>query len=148
MKIVLAADHGGYERKNVIRDWLEEEGYQVEDLGTHSSESVDYPEYGRKAARRVQEGQADRGIIFCGSGIGIGIAANRLKGIRCANVYEPYSAQLSRQHNNANMISLGARIIGEDMTKEIIKVFLTTEFEGGRHQRRVDKLDDLEERGR
>lgn len=145
MKLVLGADHGGYRRKEAIKAWLKEEGYEINDVGTYSEESTDYPAFGHQAALEVQAGQADLGIIFCGSGIGIGIAANKVSGIRCATVSEPYSARLARNHNNANMIALGARIIGLDMTKEIIRAFLGAEFEGGRHERRVGQIEDIKE---
>ena len=112
------------------------------DVGTDSAESVDYPLYGKAAAKKVAEGSCERGILICGSGLGIGMAANKVKGIRCAMVSEPYSAKLSRRHNDANMISMGARTIGGDMMKEIADAFLETEFEGGRHARRVAMIEE------
>lgn len=141
MRIAIGSDHGGFERKEVLKEYLEAKGHEVEDVGCHSTESVDYPEYAHKAAKKVQSGDCQFGILVCGSGIGIGIAANKVPGIRCAIVSEPYSASLARAHNDANMISLGARIIGEDMSKAIVKAFLEGQFEGGRHIKRVEAIE-------
>ena len=140
MRIALSADHAGYEMKDVLADWLRGDGHEVIDLGTNSSESVDYPRYGAILAEALAEGRADRGITVCGSGIGVAIAANRNPACRCAQVAEPLSAALARQHNDANAIALGARLIGIEMAKAIVTAFLTSEFVGGRHQRRVDQL--------
>ena len=140
MRIALAADHAGYLLKDELVRWLREQGHEVADLGTNGPESVDYPEFGRKLARSVAAGEADRGIAVCGSGIGISIAVNREPHCRCARVDEPLSAQLSREHNDANVLALGARLIGSDMAKACVGAFLDTEFAGGRHQRRVDQL--------
>ncbi|MBA3730186.1 MAG: ribose 5-phosphate isomerase B [Sphingomonas sp.] len=140
MRIALSADHAGYELKDVLAAWLQQIGHEVLDLGTNSSESVDYPDFGARLGRAVASGDADRGIAICGSGIGIAIAANRDPGCRCAQVNEPLSATLARSHNDANAIALGARLIGPDMAKACVTAFLATEFEGGRHQRRVDML--------
>ena len=140
MRIALAADHAGYELKDVMARWLREGGHDVLDLGTNGPESVDYPDFGARLGRAVASGDATRGIAICGSGIGIAIAANRNPGCRCAQVNEPLSASLARTHNDANAIALGARLIGVDMAKACVTAFLTTEFEGGRHQRRVDML--------
>ena len=142
MKIAMGADHGGFRRKEALKAYLEEKGHTIVDVGTDSTDSVDYPEFGKKAAELVASGECERGIVICGSGIGIGIAANKVKGIRCAMVSEPYSAALSRRHNNANMISVGARTIGGDMTKEIADVFLEEPFEGGRRVRRVEAIEE------
>ena len=141
MRIALSADHAGFELKDLLAAWLADEGHEVIDLGTNSADSVDYPDYGARLARAVASGDADRGIAVCGSGIGIAIAANRNPGCRCALVSEPLSATLARTHNDANAIALGARLIGPDMAKACVTAFLTTEFEGGRHQRRVDMLN-------
>lgn len=143
MKIAIGSDHGGFERKESLKKYLEEQGHEVIDVGTNSTDSVDYPEFGHAAAKKVQSGQCEFGVIICGSGIGIGIAANKIPGIRCAIVSEPYSASLARAHNNANMVSIGARLIGEDMSKIIVKTFLETEFEGGRHLRRVESIEEI-----
>jgi ribose 5-phosphate isomerase B len=141
MRIALSADHAGYELKDQLAAWLSETGHEVIDLGTNSADSVDYPDYGASLARAVASGDADRGIAVCGSGIGIAIAANRNPGCRCAQVNEPLSASLARTHNDANAIALGSRLIGPEMAKACVTAFLTTEFEGGRHQRRVDMLN-------
>jgi ribose 5-phosphate isomerase B len=140
MRIALAADHAGYKLKDELADWLKELGYHVTDLGTNGPESVDYPEYGARLARSVATGGADRGIAVCGSGIGISIAVNRDPHCRCARVDEPISATLAREHNDANVLALGARLVGSDMAKACVSAFLTTDFAGGRHQRRVDQL--------
>ena len=143
MRIALAADHAGYLLKDELVQWLREAGHDVTDLGTNGPESVDYPEYGAKLANAVASGKAERGIVVCGSGIGVSIAVNRNPGCRCARVDEPLSATLSREHNDANVLALGARLIGSDMAKDIALAFLNTQFAGGRHQRRVDQLSNL-----
>ena len=140
MRIALAADHAGYLLKDELVRWLREQGHEVSDLGTNGPESVDYPEYGRRLAHAVAAGEAERGIAVCGSGIGISIAVNREPRCRCARVDDPLSAQLAREHNDANVLALGARLIGSDMAKACVMAFLGTEFAGGRHQRRVDQL--------
>ena len=141
MRIALSADHAGFELKDHLAAWLSETGHEVIDLGTNGPESVDYPDFGARLGRAVANGDADRGIAVCGSGIGIAIAANRNPGCRCAQVAEPLSATLARTHNDANAIALGSRLIGPDMAKACVAAFLATEFEGGRHQRRVDMLN-------
>jgi ribose 5-phosphate isomerase B len=140
MRIALSADHAGVELKDLLAAWLAETGHEVIDLGTNGPDSVDYPEYGARLAQCVASGEADRGIAICGSGVGISIAANRHPGCRCALVSEPLSATLARNHNDANAIALGSRLIGPDMAKACVTAFLAAEFEGGRHQRRVDLL--------
>ena len=140
MRIALAADHAGYKLKNELAVWLRELGYDVHDLGTNGPESVDYPEYGAKLAREIATGAVDRGVVVCGSGIGISIAVNREPHCRCARVEEPVSAALAREHNDANVLALGARLIGSDMARACVAAFLGTDFAGGRHQRRVDQL--------
>ena len=140
MRIVLTADHAGFEMKDQLADWLRADGHEVIDLGTNGPESVDYPRYGALLADALADGRADRGITVCGSGIGVAIAANRNPACRCAQVAEPLSASLARQHNDANAIALGARLIGLEMAKACVTAFLTSEFLGGRHQRRVDQL--------
>ena len=142
MRIALAADHAGYKLKDELVTWLRELGHEVDDLGTNSSESVDYPQYGAKLARVVATGAADCGIAVCGTGIGISIAVNREPHCRCARVEEPVSAALAREHNDANVLALGARLIGSDMAKACVSAFLGTDFAGGRHQRRVDQLSN------
>jgi ribose 5-phosphate isomerase B len=140
MRIAIASDHAAFDLKARLREWLIEEGHEVADLGTDSPDSVDYPDYGYKLADVVADGTAERGVALCGSGIGISISVNRNPGVRCALVSEPLSAALAREHNDANVIALGARLVGIDMAKACIEAFLGTDFGGGRHQRRVDKL--------
>ncbi len=144
MRIAIAADHAAVSLKDRLAVWLREGGHDVLDLGTHGSDRVDYPDYGHALGDAVATGRAEYGVALCGSGIGISIAANRNPGCRCALVSEPLSAALARQHNDANAIALGARLIGEDMAKACITAFLSAEFEGGRHQARVDKLSAKE----
>ena len=143
MRIALAADHAGYLLKDELAQWLRDAGHEVTDLGTNRPESVDYPEYGARLANEVAAGRAERGIVVCGSGIGISIAVNRNPACRCARVSDPLSAQLAREHNDSNVLALGARLIGSDMAKACAAVFLDTDFAGGRHQRRVDQLSQL-----
>ena len=140
MRIALAADHAGYLLKDELAQWLREQGHDVTDLGTNGPESVDYPEYGAKLGSFIGLGKAERGIAICGSGIGISIAVNRNLECRCARVDDPLSAELARKHNDANVIALGARLIGVDMAKACVDAFLNGEFDGGRHQRRVAQL--------
>jgi ribose 5-phosphate isomerase B len=143
MRIALAADHAGYLLKDELVRWLREQGHEVNDLGTNGPESVDYPEYGARLARAVASGDAERGIAVCGSGIGISISVNREPRCRCARVDDPLSAALAREHNDANVLALGARLVGSDMAKACVAAFLDTTFAGGRHQRRVDQLSNL-----
>ena len=143
MKIALAADHAGFGLKDELVAWLREQGHDITDLGTNGPDSVDYPEYGAKLARTVGSGEAERGIAVCGSGIGISIAVNRDGRCRCARVSDPLSAALAREHNDANVLALGARLIGSDMARACVAAFLGTGFAGGRHQRRVDQLSTL-----
>ncbi|GAA3889782.1 ribose 5-phosphate isomerase B [Sphingomonas limnosediminicola] len=143
MRIALAADHAGYQLKDELVHWLREQGHDAIDLGTTGPESVDYPEYGRKLATAIASGEAERGIAVCGSGIGISIAVNREPRCRCARVDDPLSAQLAREHNDANAIALGARLIGSDMAKACVAAFIDTDFAGGRHQRRIDQLSQI-----
>jgi ribose 5-phosphate isomerase B len=144
MRIALSADHAGFDLKDELVTWLREAGHEVLDLGTNGPESVDYPKYGELLASAIERGEADRGIAVCGSGIGIGIAANRNPACRCAQVAEPLTAALARTHNDANAIALGSRLIGPEMAKACVAAFLDTEFEGGRHQRRIDQITALE----
>jgi ribose 5-phosphate isomerase B len=143
MRIALAADHAGYLLKDELAQWLREQGHEVTNLGTNGPESVDYPEYGAKLAMEIALGKADRGIAVCGSGIGISIAVNRNLECRCARVSDPLSAELAREHNDANVLALGARLIGSDMAKACVSAFLDTDFAGGRHQRRVAQLSQI-----
>lgn len=139
-RIAIASDHAAFAMKAELAIWLREAGHEVLDLGTNGPESVDYPDYGYALGKAIAEGRADTGVALCGSGIGISIAVNRVAAARCALVSEPLSASLARQHNDANVIALGARLIGIEMARACITTFLDTEFLGDRHQRRVDKL--------
>ncbi|QDP20197.1 ribose 5-phosphate isomerase B [Sphingomonas xanthus] len=143
MPIALAADHAGYVLKDELAAWLRDSGHEVLDLGTNSADSVDYPQFGARLAHAVASGEAQSGIVVCGSGIGISIAVNRNPACRCARVDDPLSAALAREHNDANVLALGARLVGPDMAKACVAAFLGTEFAGGRHQRRVDQLSNL-----
>ena len=143
MRIALAADHAGYPLKQELAEWLRGQGQDVLDLGTNSNDSVDYPRFGTLLADAIANGDAARGIAVCGSGIGISIAINRNAACRCARVDDPLSAGLAREHNDANVLALGARLIGSDMAKACVTAFLGTDFAGGRHQRRVDQLSTL-----
>ena len=144
MKIALGCDHGGYELKQFIMKTLEKLGYEYEDFGCYSLESCDYPDFGAAAARSVAEGKCDRGIVICTTGIGISIAANKVKGIRCAHCADTLEAQLCRQHNNANMMAIGAGFTGPKLAAAMVETFLSTAFEGGRHARRVALMDAIE----
>ena len=143
MRIALAADHAGYPLKDELVQWLRDTGHEVLDLGTNGPDSVDYPRFGALLAEAIASGQADRGVAVCGSGIGISIAVNRNPACRCARVDDPLSAALAREHNDANVLAMGARLIGHDMAKACVAAFLGTDFAGGRHQRRVDQLSQL-----
>ena len=144
MKIALGCDHGGYELKQHIIKVLEKLGYEYEDFGCYGLESCDYPDFGAAAARAVAEGKCDKGIVICTTGIGISIAANKIKGIRCAHCADSLEAELTRRHNDANVMAIGAGFTGSVLAKRMTDVFLSTEFEGGRHARRVGKLDAIQ----
>ena len=143
MKIAIGCDHGGYELKLAVKKHLEEKGYEVVDYGCHSTESVDYPVYGEKVGRAVAGGECELGVLICGTGIGISLAANRVHGIRAAVCSESYSAELTRRHNDANMIAFGARVVGEGTAYAILDAFFGAQFEGGRHAQRVAMLDEI-----
>ena len=143
MLIAIASDNGGFELKETIRKHLAQRGEKVVDLGTSSTESVDYPIFGKACAEAVASGKAERGIVVCGTGIGISIAANKVKGIRCGLCTSVEMAQLTRQHNNANMLALGGRTTEPELALQIVDAFLDTDFEGGRHKRRTDMLDNM-----
>ena len=142
--IAIASDHGGYNLKEHIKAYLTAQGKSVKDFGTDSLASCDYPIFGRAAAEAVASGECEKGIVICTTGIGISITANKVKGIRCALVGDLMSASLTRQHNDTNMLALGAAVTGPMLAEKIVDTFLTTEFEGGRHQRRVDLMMDIE----
>jgi ribose 5-phosphate isomerase B len=141
MKLGVGSDHGGYELKEFIKSQLEDSGYEVVDYGTFNGQSVDYPDVGKVVAHAVVDQEVDYGFVFCGTGIGISLAANKVAGIRCALVSEEFSAKMSRAHNNANMLAMGGRTVGPELAWSIMQVFLKTEFEGGRHARRVGKIE-------
>lgn len=145
MKIAVASDHVGIELKPTIIDYLKELGYEVVDFGPQSSERTDYPKYGKLVAEEVAGGKADAGILICGTGVGISISANKVKGIRAVVCSEPYSAQLSKQHNDTNVLAFGSRVIGSELAKMIVKAWLDAEFEGGRHANRVKMVGEIED---
>lgn len=145
MKVAIGADHAGYETKEKIKRVLDEMGIEYEDLGTYSTEPVDYPDFGAAVGKKVASGEADEGIVICGSGIGIAIAANKIKGIRAAQAWNEETARLARQHNNANVLAIGARVLPEEEIHKILKAWFEAKFEGGRHTRRIEKIKQLEE---
>jgi len=144
MRLALASDHGGFELKEAVRGWLQEWGYQVVDLGTHSPESVDYPDYIALAAAAVSRGETDRAVVLCGTGIGASIVANKFPGVRATLCHDIYTARMSRLHNDSNVLAMGGRILGADLAREMLKVWLETPFEGGRHERRLRKVAEIE----
>ena len=146
MKIALGTDHGGFQLKEQIKGHLIGKGYEVLDLGCNSTESVDYPEYGRAVGEAVTEKKADCGIVVCGTGIGISIAANKVKGVRAALCTNTTMARLTREHNDANILAMGERVVGTGLALDIVKTFINTEFEGGRHQKRIDKISQIEKK--
>ena len=143
-KIVMASDHAGFYLKNTLVEQLKNDGYDVEDAGTYSKDSCDYPVFAEKACRYMLDGKAELCILVCGTGIGMSMAANKVKGIRAACCSDTYSAKYTRLHNDANVLCMGARVVGEGLAYEIAKVFLETEFEGGKHLRRVNMISDIE----
>jgi len=145
-KVIVGCDHAAVEAKAVVVTELQRLGYKVEDVGAHSSDSVDYPDYAARVAEAVATGESWRGILLCGTGIGMAITANKVPGIRAAVVRDVGDARMSRLHNDANVLALGGRVLGEDLMQEITRVWLSTEFEGGRHQRRIDKITTLEKK--
>ncbi|MEX2785557.1 ribose 5-phosphate isomerase B [Streptococcus sp. H49] len=146
MKLVIGSDHVGFELKKVIIEYLAELGYDVADFGPDSAERTDYPLYGQKVAQAVAAGDFDLGILICGTGVGISISANKVKGIRAVVCSEPYSAKLSREHNNTNILAFGSRVVGPELAKMIVKEWLAAEFEGGRHAKRVEMIKTIEEK--
>ena len=145
LRIALGADHAGFQAKENVKKYLESAGYGVSDTGTSSEESVDYPDFAVKVARRVQQGHSDLGILVCGTGIGMAIAANKIGGVRAAVAHDALTAQMSREHNDANVLTLGARVLSEHQIIEVVASFLGAHFAGGRHQRRVDKISELDQ---
>ncbi len=146
LKVAIGSDHAGFDYKEIVKEHLEEKGFEVIDKGTYSKESVDYPIFGEAVAQAVASGEADRGIVICGTGIGISISANKVKGIRAALCTNEYMARMARKHNDANILAFGARVLGIDVALGIVDVFFETEFEGGRHERRVNEIKSIEEK--
>ena len=144
MKVAIASDHGGLNIREEIKSLLTELGIEFEDFGCDCETSVDYPDYALPVAEKVASGEFDRGILICGTGIGMSIAANKVKGIRCALVHDMFSAKATREHNDSNVLAMGERVIGPGLAREIAKIWLTTEFEGGRHTNRVNKIHNIE----
>ena len=141
-RIIIGCDHGGLNLKNKVVEHLKETGYEVEDVGTYTSDSVDYPIYAKKVAHAVADGKYEKGIIICGTGIGVSIVANKVKGIRASLCGDTFSAKATRQHNNSNILCMGERVIGAGLALDIVDIWLTTEYEGGRHQKRIDMMED------
>ena len=141
MKIIIGSDHAGYTMKEKVTAHLREHGVQVEDIGTYSEEAVDYTDFGKKAARKVSDGTFDRGILICGTGLGMSMVANRFRGVRAALANDLFSAIMSRRHNDSNIIVMGGRLIGDTLAFQLVDTWLETPFEGGRHQRRLEKMD-------
>ncbi|MBO0446163.1 ribose 5-phosphate isomerase B [Enterococcus ureilyticus] len=144
MKLAIGSDHVGFELKPIIIDYVKELGHEIEDFGPNSSERTDYPQYGKKVAEEVASGNFDGGILICGTGVGISIAANKVKGIRAVVCSEPYSAKLSKEHNNTNIVAFGSRVVGSELAKMIVKEWLDATFEGGRHAKRVEMIQKIE----
>lgn len=146
MKIAIAADHGGLDLKNKIKEYLQANGYEVTDFGTDSFESCDYPDFALPAAEAVASGKCEKGIIICSTGIGVSMVANKVPGVRCAHCHDTYCAEFTRRHNDANVLAMGEKVVGAGYALEIVDIFLKTGFEGGRHQRRVDKITAVEKK--
>ncbi|MDR5695363.1 MAG: ribose 5-phosphate isomerase B [Armatimonadota bacterium] len=144
MRIAIGCDHAGFLLKEEIKAFLQALGHEVEDVGTHSLDSVDYPDFARMVAEAVAVGRVERGIVICGTGIGSSIVANKVPGVRAALCHESYTARMSREHNDANVLALGGRVLGVELAKEIVQVWLASEFQGGRHARRVEKIKSIE----
>lgn len=142
LNIAIGADHGGFALKELIKEFLSNNGYSFKDFGVYNSERVDYPVIAKEIANNVAEGKFDRGIIICGSGLGVAISANKIKGIRAVTCHDTYSSKMSRAHNDANILTMGGRVIGADLAFDVVKIWLETEFEGGRHKSRVDMIED------
>ena len=146
MRIALGSDHGGINLKRSIMDYLVSEGYEIKDFGTDSSDSCDYPDFALPVAESVVAKEFDFGILICGTGIGISIAANKVTGVRAALCHNTFSAHATREHNNANILAMGERVVGTGLALDIVKTFINTEFEGGRHQKRIDKISQIEKK--
>ncbi|GAB7387885.1 ribose 5-phosphate isomerase B [Bacillaceae bacterium] len=146
MRVAIGADHGGFRLKEEIKALLDSLGIEYMDYGCSCEDSVDYPDYALPVAEKVARGEFDRGILVCGTGIGMSIAANKIRGVRCALVHDVYSAKMTREHNDSNVLAMGARVIGPGLALEIVKTWLSTEFQGGRHERRVQKVKEIEDK--
>ncbi len=146
MKIALGSDHGGYKLKEVIKNHLSEKGFEISDFGTDSTDSCDYPHFAQAVGEEVAKGTYEKGILVCGTGVGISIAANKIPGVRCALVGDCFTAEATRQHNDSNVLALGARVIGDGLALQIVDIWLRTEYEGGRHQQRVDLITEIEKK--
>lgn len=146
MKIAVACDHGGLNLKKAVIDYLVSNGYEYEDFGTTSTDSCDYPDFALPAAEAVASGRCDKGILVCSTGIGVSMVANKVPGVRCAHCHDSYCAEYTRRHNDANILAMGEKVVGVGYALKIVETFLTTEFEGGRHQRRVDKITAIEKK--
>ncbi len=144
MKIAVGSDHAGFHLKQKVIGWLREKEYEVQDVGTHSEARCDYPDFAKLVAEKVSRGEVERGILVCGSGIGMSITANKVAGVRAAECFDPFTAQLSRAHNDANVLCLGERLVGEDIALKMVETWLSTPFEGGRHAQRVEKIKEIE----
>ena len=142
VKIAIGPDHGGYELKETVKNYIEKLGYEYQDFGTHNGDAIDYPIIAKEVAKSVADKDFNRGILVCGSGLGVAIAANKVNGVRAVTCHDTYCAKMSRLHNDANVLTMGGRVIGTDVACEIVKIWLETEFEGGRHQRRIDMLEE------
>ena len=143
--IAIGCDHGGFELKSIINKFLEDNGYEYVDCGTYNEDSVDYPDIAKLVCKKVQTGECEKGILVCGTGIGMNMCANKHKGIRAAQCHDTFSAKMTRIHNNANVLTMGGRVVGSELAKDIVKEFLTNEFEGGRHENRVNKMMAVED---
>jgi len=146
MRVALGADHAGFDLKESLKVWLLEHGYEVQDVGTHSTESVDYPDYAVQVGEAVASGKAERGLLICGTGVGMAIAANKIPGVRAAFCPDLFTARMSREHNDANILTLGARIMGRELALEILSLWFATDFAGGRHTARLEKIRAIEQR--
>lgn len=144
MRIVMASDHGATELRREVFEHIRQQGYSVADLGTHENASVDYPDFATLAVQKIRDGEADRAVLMCGTGLGISMSANRYRGIRAAPCHNEFDARMSRQHNDANVLAMGGRVIGPGLAKSIFDAWIEAEFEGGRHQRRVEKVEAIE----
>lgn len=146
MKIAIGSDHGGFDLKKEIKSYLQNKGFEVKDFGTDAKDSCDYPDFALSVSEAVAKGAFERGILICGTGIGISISANKVPGIRCALVGDCFSAKATRQHNDSNVLALGGRVLGPGLALEIVDIWISTEFEGGRHQKRIDKITEIEKK--